>query len=175
MRTIRLIVIVVVVEVLPPVAEAVPCSTGREVLNIGIDRSDELVRSGSGFTKRPVDGVGGNLPDQRVQGFAELPIRIEAVDQAFHVGFTLAQVRVDSCAVFGSVPIDGAVQQIDTDQGRREVVIPCIELGAFFRGEKPIVAEDVATDNYIPLAELLAVQETEVGLLGPHVPGFGMC
>ena len=54
------------------------------------------------------------------------------------------------------------------------MVIPRVHLRVFFRREKPVVAKDVATDDDVPRAELLAVQETQVGLLGTNVPSFGV-
>ena len=73
-----------------------------------------------------------------------------------------------------AVPVDGAVQQVDPHQRRREVVVPCIELCAFFRRKEAVVTENVAAYDNVPLAELLAVQETQVGLLRPNVPRFGL-
>ena len=52
------------------------------------------------------------------------------------------------------------------------MVVPCIELGVFFRRKEAVVTKDVAADDNVPLADLLAVKETQVGLLGTNVPSF---
>ena len=53
------------------------------------------------------------------------------------------------------------------------MVVPCIELRAFFRGKESIVTENVTAYDDVPLAKLLAVQKAQIGLLWPNVPRFG--
>ena len=54
------------------------------------------------------------------------------------------------------------------------MVISNIELGVFFWRKEAIVTENVTANDDVPLTELLAVQETQVGLLRPDVPRFGL-
>ena len=129
MGSVRLVVVVVVVEVLPAVSEAVPCATGGQVLDVRVHGADELVGARCGPLEAAVDGIGRHLPNQRVEGFAGLPIGIEAIHQSFHLGFALAEVGVDAGSVFSAVPVHGLVQQINANQRGREMVIAGLKLG----------------------------------------------
>ena len=115
MGAVRLLVVVVVVEVLPAVAKAVTGSSGRKVLNIRIDGSNQLVGASRSSTKGPVDRVWCDLPNQSIQGFPELPIGIESIHQAFHLGISLAEVRINASTMFCPITIDGAVEQVNSD------------------------------------------------------------
>ena len=149
-----------------------PRSAGGQVLDVRVDGSDQLLGPCRSALEAAVDGVGSQLPDEGVQRFACLPIGVQSVNQSFDFRFALAEVGVDPCTVFCSIAVHRPVQQVHTDQRRREMVVARIKLRSCFGGEVAIVAEDVSADDEVPRAKLLAVQESEVGLLRSDIPGF---
>ena len=162
-RPVGLLVVVVVVEVLPSIAQSVSDTGRREVLDVRVNGSDELVGAGSCTIKGTINGIRTILPNQRIECFPNLPIRVQAIVEPFHTRIALADIGVDSCAVFGPETVD-----------LPGLISGGITSGHIFGSEKSIIAKHVSANNKIPFSKLLAMEKTNIGLLTESFPGFGL-
>ena len=164
-----LAVVVVVVQVLPPVAEAVLGATWREIFHIGVDGSHELLGSGGRTVLRAVKAVVCSLPNQRIEGFPFLPVRIQAILQPFDTALPSPEVQVHSGLGIGSPSVDRkrvVIHGRSVDWNPRPIDAVRINLGPFVS----VISQHISANHDIPSAQLLAVEKPHVALLQTPIP-----
>ena len=170
---VALAVVVVVVEVLPAVAEAVLGATGRQVLDVGIHRADELAGARGCTVRAAVQPIVCTFPNECVERLAELPIGVEPKLQSLNAGVPSAQIHVESTLAVRpkAVHVEGIVIHGGGVHGHEHSADAVL---VNLRALESVVSEEVASNHDIPTAELLAVKETEVALLQGAVPVFAL-
>ena len=147
-----------------------PDPRGLGVFHVRVNGPHQLLRARGSTGAAGVQAGGAVFPNQGVQRFALLPIRVDAVSQSINATLTPAKVHVESGLGVGapSVHAQGVVGHRRRVQGR-----PSQAVEVDLRALEAVVAQEVAPDNHVPTSQLLAVQEPQVGLLQPAVPVLG--
>ena len=167
---VALAVVVVVDEVLPAVAKAVSDPRGPCVFHVRVDSPHQLLGARGGAGAAGVQAGGAVFPNQGVQRFALLPIRVDAVSQSINATLTPAKVHVEAGLGVGAPPVHA---QGVVGHRRRVQRRPSEAVEVDLRALEAVVAQEVAPDHHVPTSQLLAVQEPQVGLLQLAVPVLG--